>query len=396
MEVLCGAADFAVIIREPWGVARKTFAPASSSSFCLVTPDQQVGSLTLTRAVKKHTAQYARSGRLHIHLSKKLKQKRSFDKLGPMQKIAQLEKSQLLPSAIERFCGDDARTNLLKQVRGSLPGLTSAFRFYTAFCELRNFTPFPPTEDKAVQRSCVFNNTATFGNYIPYMQKCCFFLNMSTDWFTPKVRHVAMGLKKSQNRSFRFSNFIRRSLLIQLLRRATVQSEFAKASFLSFLFALRVPSENLQLRMAYRGDQLLAFSPQPEKAPVGTSAVGGETFLVTKFSWWENMVGGCILRRPCFCSLGRRHATSLFPIHIFWAEIRRRVQPGQLLSRSVNRGNFNRMLKAVFAHLHIPDAGRYSSHGFRRGAAQELKESGPPGRWWLLPGCGIPHLFGVP
>ena len=38
VEVLCGAADFAVLIRELWGVARTTLAPASSSSsFCLVT-----------------------------------------------------------------------------------------------------------------------------------------------------------------------------------------------------------------------------------------------------------------------------------------------------------------------------------------------------------------------
>ena len=118
LEALCGAADFSAIIRSLWGVGRATFAPSSSSSsFCLVAPDQQVDGLTLTRAVEKHAAKFARPGRLRIHLSKKLKQKSSFDKLGPMQKIDQLEKAHPLPATLERFRGDAARTNMMKQVR---------------------------------------------------------------------------------------------------------------------------------------------------------------------------------------------------------------------------------------------------------------------------------------
>ena len=129
LETLCGASDFAAITRQLWGVARATFAPAtSSSSLCLVTPEQQADGLALTRAFKKHPSQFARPGKLNIHMSKKLKQKRPFQHLGPMREIAQLKKARLPPTLIERFCEDATRTNLLKQVRGSLPGLTSAFR----------------------------------------------------------------------------------------------------------------------------------------------------------------------------------------------------------------------------------------------------------------------------
>ena len=99
------------------------------------------------------------------------------------------------------------------------------------------------------------------------------------------------------------------------------------------------------------------------------------------------MVGGCILRWPCFFLLGGKHATSRLPIHRFWAEIRRRVQPGKPLFRSVNRGNFNRMIKAVFAQLHVPGAERYSSHGLRRGTARELKESASP--WDVAASAGV-------
>ena len=37
--------------------------------------------------------------------------------------------------------------------------------------------------------------------------------------------------------------------------------------------------------------------------------------------------------------------------------------------------------------MSIPEAGRYSSHGFRRGTTQEMKESGAP--WSVVATCGV-------
>ena len=387
LEQLCAGSQYPALTRSFWGITRSTFAPAASSSALMVIPEQEVNALTLKHAVKRHTAQYASTGKLHIHLSRKLKQGKTFAKLGPAKKIAQLKAAKIRPAVISRFCEDAANTNLLKQVRGSLPGMNSAFSCYIAFCELREFPPFPPTEDKVVLWSSVFNDTATFGNYVAHLRKCCFFLKLPTDWFTDKVSHIAKGLKKSQDRSFRFHNFIRSPLLTKLIKHESAESEFAQAAFLSFLFAFRVPSETLQLKRAYRGDQLLTFSPQPDKALIGPMSVGGELFLVAKLSYRKNLPGGCILRRPCFCNLASSRARLLCPIHVFWAAIRRRVDPGTPLFRAVNRGNFNRQLKAIFGRLCIPDADRYSSHGFRRGTAQELKESGSP--WAVVASAGV-------
>ena len=143
------------------------------------------------------------------------------------------------------------------------------------------------------------------------------------------------------------------------------------------------------------GDPLLACSPQQGEALIGTSVAGGGTYLVAKFSRRKNMAGGRILRRPCFCLVGRRRATSLRPIHSFRAEVRRRVAPGGILFRSVNRGNFSRMLKAIIAQLRAPGANRYISHGFRRAEAQGMKETRPPpGLSSRLSGSGIHHLSG--
>ena len=208
------------------------------------------------------------------------------------------------------------------------------------------------------------------------------------------MRHVAKGLKKRQDKSFRFPSFIRSPLLLKITNHESAVGEFAQACFFSFLFALRVPSGTLQLRRAFSPDNLLIFPPQPDKALIGIASVGGELFLVAKFSWRKNISNGCILRRPCFCNLGTPFATSLCPVHCFWPAVRRRVACGQRLFSKVNVGNFNRILKAVCAKLSIPDAARFSSHGFRRGTSQELKERGSPGQSLLPRASGTPQISG--
>ena len=147
-----------------------------------------------------------------------------------------------------------------------------------------------------------------------------------------------------------------------------------------------MPSATLQLKRAYSSDNLLDFDPQPDKTLIGTATVGKEQFLVAKFSWRKIITHGCILRRPCFFELGAAYA-NLCPVHCFWPAVRRRVAPGRSLFRKVNVGNFYRMLKAVLANLLVPEASRYSSHGFRRGTAQELKEKGSP--WTAAATAGL-------
>ena len=76
-------------------------------------------------------------------------------------------------------------------------------------------------------------------------------------------------------------------------------------------------------------------------------------------------------------------------MHIFWVRIRCCVAPGAPLFSAVNRRNFNSSLKAVTAQLRVPDDQRYSPHGFRRGATQELKETGSP--WSLVATSAVWH-----
>ena len=122
-------------------------------------------------------------------------------------------------------------------------------------------SPFPVSDEKVLHRISMFNNTATFGNYISPQEKCCCFLRSPTAWLTSCVRHVANGLKKCLDRIFRFSNCIRSKLLTRLVEFESPNSEFAQSAYMSFLFAFRVPSETIWLIRAYSDDALYTFSP---------------------------------------------------------------------------------------------------------------------------------------
>ena len=289
------------------------------------------------KALKAHAKQFASTGKLRVRTTKH-HLPRAFGRLGPAQKIKVLQASAMAPRILDRFVVDDAKANLLKQVRGPLPGMASAYRRYTAFCELRQTPPFPVSKEVVPQRISVFNNSATFGNYVSLLEKCCFFLLFPTTWLTSCVRHAVKGLKKCQDRSFRFSNFIRIRLMTHLIEFESMDAEFAQPAFLSFLFACRVPSDTLCLARSFPDDPLGAFSPQPGNPLIGARVIAGESCLFPKLPRRKNLETGCILRRPCFCALHAINGSLLCPVHAMWPAIRRRVAPGSPSSRQLTGG----------------------------------------------------------
>ena len=160
------------------------------------------------------------------------------------------------------------------------------------------------------------------------------------------------------------------------MQRERFASEFAQLAYVAYLFAFRVPSEALQMRMAYKHDQLLEFAPHQEIGLMGIRTVNGAPTLIAKLSKSKNMRSGAILRRPCFCSIPGRSAHKLCPVHAIWPSIWARVQPGELIFGNLRSSNINRVLKAALKRIKIPNAGKYTSRAFRRGAATDLKETG--------------------
>ena len=316
---------------------------------------------------------FAKSFKFH---EKKLNQGKTFQALGPAAKIRALKESNISKHRLSNFLEAGATLSLLKASRKAFKGLASAIRCYFSFCELKGIKPFPIKERYILQWSALFNETATFQQYVNSLRKVCYILRESLDWSSRAVVHAAYGLRLAASNRIRFPNFIRSEILWKLIRFFGQDDEFTHLAYISFLFALRVPSEALPIRRAHKRDEVTLFTPQKEKALIALRSINGIPNLVLKLAWRKHMPGGCIMQRPCFCPHDTVRAKGLCPVHWFWPWVRRSRQCGALLFDKTNTRNLNRRLRYALAKIRIPAANLYSSHGFRRGAAQELKESG--------------------
>ena len=173
-----------------------------------------------------------------------------------------------------------------------------------------------------------------------------------------------------------FPNFIRSDLALRVIIHDSRDIPFARLAYLSFLYSLRVPSEAIPLRRAFRHDDLTGFSPMKEKALIGLRGPGHAQCLLLRFSRRKTLPKGCVLSRPCFCSLADSKAKPLCPAHSMWPCIASRVQSGELLFPTYTATNVNTTIKAALAKIGVDFARSYTSRGFRRGATQELKEMG--------------------
>ena len=260
IETMAAAAPNAGPLRTIWRLYHTSLAAVSPNEH-LPLPETGLTSDVFKRAVKRCLMSLDRKFPSMPLVRKRLNAPASFAKMGPSQKISVLQRLKSAPYRINRFVKDNHQRNLLKQIRGSLPSVVSDLNCYLQFCQLRSEEAFPATERRVLGWVAVFNVTATFYNYTLHLQNVCFFIDTSSAWLTPAVRHVANGLKKCQDKSSKFPNYIRSRLLLRLIRSESIQSEFAQACLFPFLFSFRVPSGTLQLRRSFRNDRLTEFPP---------------------------------------------------------------------------------------------------------------------------------------
>ena len=199
---------------------------------------------------------------------------------------------------------------------------------------------------------------------------------MDVRWDTPAVRTIAAGLENAQDRSFAFPNFLFSKDILVIADHEGLDSPFFQLAFLSYLFSLRVPSETLVIRRAYADDPLTEFIPQPDKALMGIRTYKEHQMLVLKFSFRKNIRGGCVLFRPCLCSEQKARARTLCPVHSIWPRIRDRTTTGDLIFSGFSPCSVNRVIKKVMTKVGHLEGPKFSSHAFRRGATQEIKDSG--------------------
>ena len=82
----------------------------------------------LARAIRRHSALYASSGSIDVRAKRKLRAPRTCCKMCHAQRIRLMGSSAGLPRTADRYIKDATHANVLKPVKGFLPGMASAFR----------------------------------------------------------------------------------------------------------------------------------------------------------------------------------------------------------------------------------------------------------------------------
>ena len=234
----------------------------------------------------------------------------------------------------------------------------------------------PPTERSVLLRSATFAPGRTFKNYISHLRKGRgrALLGAPSDWATKAAYASTEGLRKARKGTSKFPNILFMADVFNLSEFSGRCSEFALLASISLLFAPRVPSVALHLRMAFRDDPIAGHVGQSEKALICVRAFKGRDALVIKMAWRKNLEGGCVIKRTCIFCPDLSHPAC--PPRGVWPRIRGRINAGSLCFSSYFKNNFNQHLKFVLRKMDLKDAPRYTSKAFRMGAAQELLQHG--------------------
>ena len=328
------------------------------------------------KKLKGKTIEETPSFKEFTRLAETLELPKNFDTFTPGARVKLLQTANVDRALLTRYLALGAEINILRTVKMSLPSVRSGVNSYQRFCALLGRPSFPPTTDTVQLWSATFKPGGTFADYLAHLQKASALMDHPLDWLTTGVRSISKGLKKAQDLSFKFPNFIQSADLLIILRWVKLDSQAGQAYFLSYLFGLRVPSETLRLTRAYSDDRITEFIKQEDKALIGIRTYKTTQVLVVKFAYRKNIRNGCILMRPCLCGAASKTATDLCPVHKVWPCISDRVKAGDPLFPDLTPNTFNRQLKATMTALGFDRGGMYSSHAFRRGGTNEIKNSG--------------------
>ena len=81
------------------------------------------------------------------------------------------------------------------------------------------------------------------------------------DWATNAAVHTEYGMRMAGKNMIRFPNFIRSALIWRLVRGLSNNDELGRMAYISFLFAIRLPSGTLSIRRDHKGGKVTLFTP---------------------------------------------------------------------------------------------------------------------------------------
>ena len=251
---------------------------------------------------------------------------------------------------------------------------------------LRSEPPSPPlpVKEKDHRRMELhISGRPNLPNYVGYVKKACYFPERPTSWEAKAAANVIAAPQLLAMGRFRSANFIRSNAIAQLREKESRDGALTQMDFIAFLCALRVPalrvpSEALLIRRAYRNDDFEGFATMKDQALLAIRCCAPNTRLVLRLRTRKSLSSGCIMSRPCFFSSSAPMAKKLFHSHSVWPCIAARSKTRGNVFPGYTAQNVNTAIAAVFAMLGIDHAQSYSSHGFRRGTPPRAKRKGAP------------------
>ena len=276
----------------------------------------------------------------------------------------------------QRFASD--RFGVVVDSIKSKSSYVSAIRGYlTFFLDLKiNEVPLPPRLEWIVTWSTFFRNHKTFSSYCSALRWATEAVGGKTEVFEDKVLKRAKGALKRVS-VFREKRWVQYDILQKIVGCAIQRGErmMAMAYLAAYIFLSRVPSELLVLE--YGGDVLTS-----RQDCMGLNVIQcAVTEVRVHLNRRKNAAEGASLRRMCTC---KTHSL-VCPIHALSPWIKSH-KVGDRLFPGLTPAAFNKRLRMHLDLCEIAESKLYSSHAFRRGAAQDLSLGGCSLRVLLVAG----------
>lgn len=120
----------------------------------------------------------------------------------------------------------------------------------------------PPRPRTQFSFGATFNPWNRFNRNLERLRKASVLLKRHLGWMAPEIRAIGKGIKNAHDIIFKFPDFIYSDSLLRLLGRVKVDSPRGLAYLLSYLFAIRVPSETIRHIRAFADGRLTEFIQQ--------------------------------------------------------------------------------------------------------------------------------------
>ena len=277
-----------------------------------------------------------------------------------------------------RSCGGTAVSELddrieamyFRSIEGSLASYGSAIKGWLCFCSILNLNPLAASAKDMLRYVATHRHAPSAAKYLTAIRWLYASCECDITWESNSLKLMMRGFAKASaptKKAPALSWAIVSKLVVLAWRSEPL---FALAYVLASVFLLRV------------GDELI---PLMHNSLADHSAIGvleessGHQFFFIRLRSRKNESLGVCLKRRCSCSSTKEVAV-LCPVHAFlrfmkWQGPRRfgKVFPG------FNQRSFQRALRAHLQQVNeVALAEVATSHGFRRGSAQELLKSKTP------------------